>query len=178
MPFDYPFGSYNVQSTVNRWFVTNITAFGTPSWMPSARVVFNWGVEQPLFSGYSGTVFSLNHLGTQDIQDYQGRTVDNGSAGVTKAGQVEINCWINKSIAGPQYYSRLVTMADMVSRLFTVYNVIPLLNVQASVANPPSATGRVAFVTPVDYQQPQADSVNPDVWRIRAIAPYQWTERT
>lgn len=176
MPFNYPFGAYNVESTINQWFVTNITGAGVPSWMPSARVVFNWGTESPLFSGYNGTVFSLTHYGQRDIANYQGGTVDNGSAGVSKAGQVEINCWISKQVAGPQYYSRLQLMSDMVSRLFTVYKTIPLMNVAASVMTAPSATGRVVL-TDVEYQQPQADSVNPDVWRIRAVAGYWYTER-
>lgn len=176
MTFSYPFGASNVQSTVNQWFVTNVTGAGSPSWMPSARVVFNWGVETPLFSGYSGAVFSIGHYGQRDIANYQGKTVDNGSAGVTKAGQMEINCWINKGLAGQSYYSRLLTMGDMVSRLFTVYNTIPLMDVGASVMTAPSATGRVVL-TDVEYQQPQVDSVNPDVWRIRAVAGYWWTER-
>lgn len=177
MSFIYPFGAYNVQSTVNQWFVTQLTAAGVPSWMPSARVVFNYGKENPLFSGYSGTVFSVTHYGYRDIANYQGRTVDNGSAGVAKAGTFEINCWINKQQAGSAYTMRLQTMADMVSRLFTIHNVIPLMHVASNTLTAPSATGRVV-IGDIEFQQPQADSVNPDVWRIRAVAGYNWTERT
>lgn len=174
--FSALFGEYNVAASFNNWFYTNITANGTPSWMPSARVVFDWGKDNPLISGYSGHAFSLNHLGNIEVMNFQGKTVDNDSAGNMRQGQVEISTWVSRQQAGNSYMARLRQMRDMVATLFLQYNTVPIVNTYASVVTSPSATGRM-ILDNIDFTNPQADPVNPDIWRIRGLAQYRWTER-
>jgi hypothetical protein len=175
MPFSAVFGAYNVQATINQWFYTNITSRGNPAWMPSARVVYDWGVEKPLISGYSGHAFSINHLNDRETQSFQGMRVDNGTAGSMRQGQFEINCWIDRRVASAQYMNRLRQMRDMVSRLFQ-NELVPLVNVYASTTNAPSATARLVLGSP-EFQYPASDPVDPDLWRIRGVATYTWNER-
>lgn len=173
--FSAVYGAYNVQGSFNQWLYKNITAYGAPAWMPSARVVYDWGVEKPLISGYSGHAFSVNHLGDLETTQFQGETVDNGSAGNMRRGQVEVNCWVSKQAAGNQHMARLRQMRDMVSRL--AHNkTFPIANLYASTATAPGATAR-GVIEGVEFNNPQGDPINPDMWRTRAVIGYSWLER-
>ena len=174
--FSATFGAYNVQGSFNQWFVTNITSNGIPAWMPSARVVFDWSKENPLISGHSGHAFSLNHLPDTEILVTQGKAVDNGTAGTFKAGQVEVGCWVDKQYAGNSVNLRLRQMRDMVSRILQQNNSFQLTNIYASTATAPPTTALVRL-NGIEFQPPQADSFNPDIWRVRGIVNYSWVER-
>lgn len=176
MAFSATYGAYNVQAAFNQWFVNYITSNGIPSWMPSARVVFDWGKERPLISGYSGHAFSLNHLNDIEVMMTQGKRVDNGTAGTFKAGQVEIGCWVDKQYAGNQLTPRLRTMRDMCSRIFQQHNSILLTNIYASTGNAASVPALVRL-DGIEFQPPQADGINPDIWRVRGVLGLSWVER-
>lgn len=175
--FSAVYGAYSVQGSYNQWFVKNITANGTPGWMPSARVIFDWGKERPVISGYSGHAFSIAHLNDRVIQNYQGMTVDNGSAGQLREGQVEINCWVSRSIAGEAYMARLREMRDMVEKIFLQNDWVILANLYAATAGTASSTARMMINAP-EFQPPQADPINADIFRIRGVADYSWISRT
>lgn len=174
--FSGVYGAYGAQGSFNQWFVRTITANGIPSWMPSARVVFDWGIEKPLISGYSGHAFSLNHLGDVEMMGFEGKRADNGTAGQIRHGQVEVNCWVSKSIAQQSHNARLRQMRDMVSRIFTQTVSVPMVDLNASTGTAPSATARL-LLDKIEFQSPQADNVNPDIWRIRGVGGYTWIER-
>lgn len=174
--FSANYGEYNVAGSFNQFFVNQITAFGVPAWMPSARVVFDWGTESPLISGYSGHAFSVAHLENVNAASYEGKVVDNGSAGEMRRAQVEINCWVSRQIAGNNHIARLRQMRDMVNVLFLKNNWFNIYDVASATANPPSVTARAALDN-IDFTNPQADPINPDIFRVRGVAGYFWTER-
>jgi hypothetical protein len=176
MAFSAQYGDYNVQASFNNWFVTRVTANGTPAWMPSARVVFDYGTEKPLFSGYSGHAFSVTHFESNVMEPYQGRNVDNGSLGHTRRGMVEIDVWINKNVAGSLSVARMRQACDMVSRLLTSARSVPISDFYSSTANPPSLSASIRLHE-FSMTNPIPD-VNPDVIRTRFVIPYTWVYRS
>lgn len=178
MPFSHPYGAYNVEGSFNGWVLTNLTGAGVPSWMPSARLLFDWP-EQSLVSGYSGHAFTVTHLGAPEVVErYQGRVVMGGSAGQKMMNLAEINCWVSKQQAGGSYMQRLRQMGDMVEYLFTSGREVEIKNLYTSTAN---ATGIKALVrlSPAQGQTiTNPDPQNPDLFRRRYTVAYSWVERT
>ena len=174
--FSASHGDFNVQGSLNEWFRVNLTANGLPTWMPSARVVFDWGVEHPLISGHSGHAFSVTHGDSRPVQTYQGNRVDGGSAGHTRQGTVEVNCWVSKQAAGNQYSLRLRQATDMVKYLFNSATEILLRDIYGATANPASLTAVVRLERP-EVLAVAPDS-NPDIQRTRIRVPYSWVDRS
>lgn len=174
MTFSHLYGANNAEGSVNEWFRKTITANGTPSWMPSARVVYD-RQEMPLLSGYSGHAFSVEHLGSEPVMHYQGRYTVGGSAGHMRQGLVEVNCWVSRSAAGPQYPQRLRQMGDMVTRTFTSGLAVPLLNLYTG-ASEPTSIGAIVRVSEAEYV-PTVGDPNPDILRRRYVVRYRWEER-
>jgi hypothetical protein len=175
MAFSHPYGAYSVEGTLNKWFQTNLTAPGVPAWMPSAQVRFDWP-ERPLFSGYSGHVFTVTHLGAPEVMtEYQGRNTVGGSAGTMMTNLIEVDCWVNKAQAGEQYPLRLRQMGDMVTRLFGSTVNVQLTNIYTGTGIP-TAIGALIRVRPAQGQVVAPDP-NPDIRRRRFVASYFWLER-
>ena len=175
MAFSHTYGQYNVETTVNRWIDTNLTAQGIPAWMPSARVLFNYP-ETRLISGHSGHAFTVSHLGSETIESYQGRNVDN-RLGVTKAGIVEVNVWVSKSAAGGRVMQWSKQAGDMVSYLFTSGRETEIVDAYGSVSSPTGVGAIVRFHTPEQAGVSNPDPDNPDLIRRRYLLRYQWIER-
>jgi hypothetical protein len=174
--FSAVYGAYNVQGSINQWFARNITASGNPVWMPSARVIFDWGKDRPIISGHSGHAFTVFHLPDRQRQSFQGARVDNGSAGSIRAGAVDISCWVSREIAGEAYMARVRQMGDMVGSLWQANQTFAYANLYAATAGTASATARIVLED-IEFQPPQQDGPNPDLWRVRAIAGYSWVRR-
>ena len=168
-------GTYNVEGTVNEFFRVNLTANGIPTWMPSARIVYDWGVEHPLISGHSGHAFSLVHGDSRVVQEYEGNRADNGSAGHTREGIAEVNVWISKQAAGHAYTQRLRQATDMVLDLFTSGISTGLGDIYGSTATPANLTALVRFGRPEMIAV--APDPNPDIMRTRIRIPYRWVMR-
>jgi len=175
MPFSALWGAYDVEGSVNEFFRVNITARGIPAWMPSARVLYNLGTEGLILSGYSGHAFTVSHLGSQPIAQYQGGRVDAGSGGYTRQGAVQIDCWASKTYAGESFAARLRNMRDMVAQVIGSGQSLLILNAYTSTATPINTTAIVRI------QPPTFDGItvdrNPDYIRIRSVATYRWVER-
>lgn len=175
MAFSHPYGQSNAIASVNDWFESNITANGMPNWMPSARVVYDFGKENPLFDGHSGHAFSVNHFDVGVAAEFQGRNTVGGSAGQISEGMLEINCWINKRQAGEDFVSRLRTMGEMVSYLFISASDVLLNDYNINQNNPPF-TSALVRLDPA-RRLVVGDDPNPDVRRQRFQANYRWVER-
>jgi hypothetical protein len=173
MAFSHPYGKANVQASVNDWFRTNLTGAGLPAWMGSARVAFNWP-DADLISG-AGHVFSVTHLGSDVAQIYQGRTVADGQNGQTMRGLLEVDCWLSERKASASAHLMLGQMGDMVTYLFTSGRQVPIKNLYASIASPPTLSATVR-VGQAEEQSVQPDP-NPDIMRKRYLVGYQWVER-
>ena len=174
MTFEHKFGVYNAEGTMNNWLQTNITGWGIPAWMPSARVVFDYP-EQSLISGHSGHAFSVTHLGSEAVEVYQGNHTVGGSAGQMMQGMMEINCWISKEQAGGAYPARLRQMGDMVGKLFSSAHQVEINNLYTSTAAP-SGVGGLINIRRANEVAVVADP-NPDIMRRRFLAQYLWIER-
>lgn len=176
MSFEHAHGKYNVEGTLNNWFATNIAGAGLPPWMPSARCVYNWP-QKDLISGYSGHAFALNHLGAMSVQQYEGRNTIGGSAGETRQGLWEINCWVSRQVAGERYTERLRHMGDMVTNLFMSARYgVEITNLYTSTAAP-SGIGALVRLYDVEEMATLPDP-NPDMMRRRFLVRYRWLERT
>jgi hypothetical protein len=177
MPFSHPYGAYSVEGSFNEWVRKTITAAGTPAWMPSARVLYDYP-EAPLISGYAGHAFTVQHLGPPEpMQVFQGRRTQPGTIGQAMTNLAEVNCWISKQAAPGVYQQRLRQMGDMVEYLFTSGREIPLTNLYTGAAAP-TAIGALIRLTPAVGQPVQNPDVkNPDYLRRRFTVAYWWVER-
>jgi len=175
MAFSHPYGEYNVETTINRWFSANLTANGIPTWMPSARVVFNYP-ETQLISGHSGHAFTLSHLGADVIESYQGRHVDD-ELGVLKEGIAEVNVWVSQSAAGGAVTQWSKQAGDMVSYLFVSARETEIVHAYGSVTVPTGIGALVRFNTPEQSTTTNPDPDNPDLIRRRYLLRYRWIER-
>lgn len=174
MTFAHEYGTFNVQGSLNNWFVDNLTGAGIPSWMPSARIKFDHP-EPPLLSGYSGHTFSVDHMPVELAASYQGRHVGKGEKGSTMQGGMAINCWVSREQAGNSYQQRLRQMGDMVSLLFQSGQSVLIGDYYEATASP-------ATLTAIVRVQPARETIvppdpNPDIVRRRFLAPYNWVER-
>lgn len=174
MTFEHKFGTYNVEGTLNNWVMVHLTGAGTPTWMPSARVVFDYP-EQPLISGYSGHAFSVTHLGSTVIGTYEGNNTVGGSAGQMMQGTLEVDCWISRQHAGAAWPARLRQMGDMVSYLFTSGSQVEINNLYTGTAAPSGAGGLINIRRGDEVEV--APDPNPDIVRRRYLARYRWIER-
>jgi len=175
MSFSHVYGEYNVEATLNEWFIDNITAAGVPAWMPSARVIFDWGKENPVISGYSGHAFSVTHIGHDPVMTFQGRNTVGGSAGQRMEGEMIVNCWVSRGQAGASHPARLRQMGDMVRTLFTSGREVEIKNWYTG-ASAPSGIGALVRVGEAARQAVAIDP-NPDIVRQRYSVMYQWIER-
>lgn len=175
MVFTHAYGAYNVNASLNTWFQANITAAGLPAWMPSARVVFDYGQETPIISGYSGHAFSVAHLGADVAEQYQGRNSLGGSAGQRMAGIMEVNCWVSKQAAGNAYTQRLRHLGDMVTTLVTQTKAVRLTNYYTSTAAPSALP---VLVRLENWEEVAVgEDPNPDIRRKRFLIDYSWLDR-
>jgi len=175
MTFNHPYGDYNVEGSLNKWFETNLTAAGLPSWMPSARVVYGWDEESPLINGHSGHAFSVTYLGSDGTRPYQGRRMEASAIGDRREGLLEINAWVSKQQAGNSYRQRLAQAGDMVGHLLASARSVQINHVYGSLTKP-TAIG--AVVRLMDYNEPSVGAdPNPDMLRRRFVVRYQWHQK-
>jgi hypothetical protein len=174
--FNHPYGEYNVESTVNEWFRINLTANGTPYWMPSARVLYNYP-ETNIISGYSGHAFTVAHLGAVGLEGYQGRTVSGNQKSVPMEGILQVDCWMSKSAASNYHNQWLMQCSDMVGLLFASARETRITDVYASTGGPNELTALVRFHSPERVEVPNPDPENPDLIRRSHLLRYQWEQR-
>jgi len=173
--FNSPYGSYNVEASLGEWFRVNVTANGSPSWMWTARTVYGWDEESPIMSGSAGFAFSVNFLGSNAVQQFQGRRVGADAVGHTREGLMEINTWVSKQHAKNAYRQRLAQAGDMVHALLTSAHSVPITHVYGSQAQP---TGIGAVARLMDYDEVGVGpDPNPDMLRRRFLVRYQWIQR-
>lgn len=174
MVFQHPYGTYNVQGSLNEWFRVNVTAAGIPAWMPSARVLYDWPATG-LIDGHSGHAFTVTHIGPDPIGSYQGRTVGDGQRGTNMLGIMEVNCWADKQIAGESVTKYLRQMSDMVSYLFISARSVDIKNIYGSTTDPANVTAIIRLEA--GRQVGVGPDVNLDIRRQRFLTNYTWLER-
>jgi hypothetical protein len=175
MAFSHVYGAYNAEGSVNEWFQTNLTAWGVPSWMPSARVLFDVP-RDALHSGYSGHAFSVIHLGEPEVlETYQGRHTIGGSAGQRVGNLMRVDCWGSRAVMGESYPMKMRQMADMVTYLFSSGREVVIKNLYTG-AQAPSGIGALVRLSPAEGVSVAPDP-NPDVVRRSFLARYWWIER-
>ena len=174
MAFQHSYGTYNVQGSLNEWFRVNVTAAGIPTWMPSARILYDFP-ESGLIDGHSGHAFTVTHMGPEPIGSYQGRTVGDGQRGTDMLGIMEVDCWVDKRVAGESFTHHLRQMADMVSYLFVSARSIDIQDFYGGTTDPPNVTAIIRLEA--GRQVAVGPDVNPDMRRRRFMANYKWLER-
>ena len=175
--FSHPFGSYNVEGSLNDWIRVNLTAWGLPTWMPSAKLVFDWP-EDKLINGYSGHAFTVAHLGAPEpMERYQGRGVDINSAGQKMMNIVEVDCWVSKQAAGGAAQGRLRQVGDMVEKLFSSGREVQIKNLYTGTASATGLNALIRLSPAVGQHVSNPDPNNPDLYRRRYLVTYWWIER-
>lgn len=175
MAFSARWGGYDVEGSIDIFLTVNLTANGMPAWMPSARVLYSLGTEGLILSGYSGHAFTISHLGSEIIDQWQGGAADGGTGGYLRRGMVQVDSWQSKTYGGAAFASRIRTMRDMVSRAIGSGTAAPILNAYANASTPPYTTA-IVRIEPMKFDGISVDK-NPDFIRLRGVSNYTWVER-
>ena len=182
--FTHQFGFSNVTSSINYYLVNNL-GVNLPSWMS-----WNYGVSQPRPLNFSYPdqplsfpSFSVTHHTSDPFKVAQGDRADGVYRGVTRQGQMEINCWVlellldkNGQPAGKnnQWRMQLYTMRDMVFKLFETTRFIQIYDFAVPTA--PTLLNAIIKIRDMREAAVMPDP-NPAVKRIRTLCTYTWVER-
>ena len=180
--FSWPFGEYNVAGSFNYFVKTNLNT-SLPVWMAAApRLNFNYP-DVPLFDEPNGVytpVFSVTHLGKFDESIAAGDLLDNGKMGQKVYGVAEVSAWVNGKAGAQSVNSNwprdLMTMRDMIIKLFSGTRTINIVDTYASILAP-TPIGYILRVDRVTEDQPLEPDPNPNVHRRRILVTFCYLQR-
>ena len=118
--------------------------------------------------------FSIVHLGVTEEVLTQGDLVDGGQRGTRQHGIADVSCW---AYAQDNYnWNRdLMTMRDMVKKLFAANKAFMIVDGYANTATPPN-TPYILRIQRV-AEEPTLPDPNPNVKRRRMLVYYWYFER-
>ena len=169
MSFAYTGGEYNVAGSFNKFVKDNLNVT-VPAWKSGAfAIVYNYP-DIPL----APPCFSVTHLGGFESGWAQGGRVGEGLQGQRLRRIAEVSAWVDAK-DNYNWARDIMTMRDMVVKLFSNTREIPIYNVYGSTTNP-TATGAILRVLGVEDADTEPDP-NPNIKRRRLLVTYEYWQR-
>lgn len=161
--------TYNVETSINDWFVTALAEITRPVVLAGYSVVFNMP-ETAIVT----PAFAVTHRGVGVNMALQGRNVGSGDKGGRAGGLMLIDCYVSRSAVNWNAY--LGAMASMVQSVFVGTSGIVVYNYMDDPDFPVPTPYKVDF-TELEAIEVAADP-NPDIERRRFNVRYNWTVRS
>lgn len=163
MPALHPTTTYNVEATINQWFLTKVATITLPFTLNYATVLLEPNTVATFPS------FSLHHRGVNRLPAYQGNMAQDAM------NIVMISAWVSR-LNNPNWQAHLRVMRAMIEALAASPAVIRVSDYLTTPASP----------TPVDYVVRTGEleflnlphDENVDVERSSAVLSYDWNLRT
>ena len=161
--------TYNVETSINAWFVEALENITRPVVLSGYSVVFNLP-ETAIVT----PAFAVTHRGVGINLGFQGRQVGNGDTGGRAGGLMMIDCYVSR--ASVNWGAYLAAMAAMVQSVFAGTPSVRVYNYMEDPDFPVATPYKVDF-TEFEVIEVAADP-NPDIERRRFNVRYNWTVRS
>ena len=180
MVFTWAWGEVNIEGSINRWFRTNVTGAGLPSWLTGVTAYFDYP-DEPITAL---PCYTLVHLGHNDTTIAQGNLVQGSPSAVTGRmvdGSLDIGCWVSRRLANSGRNNsamiQLRSMRDMVKFMFMSAQSysLPILDIYGTTGTPTGTAGliRIGEISEVAVET----DLNPSILRKRILVDYWWIEK-
>ncbi len=161
---------YNVEATMNSRTRAALTDITRPSWLSDMPTIVSDAPEKTAIM----PAFSFHHIPVGDYDQWQGRGVGDGKAGLNSHAIFEVSCWVTRDTK--DWVAQLRTMKDMVRTVFTK-NIDYVIQDYATSQSSPADTAFLIRLKGSRVLATAAD-VNPDVERCRILIDYEWVYRS
>lgn len=169
----HPANTFNVEASINAWFVAQVAAVVKPAWLPQVAVVFNMPE-----TGISPPCISLFYLPGFTRNVYQGGHVGGGQKGARAATLLDVSCWVSRGAlydGQEAWNAQLMTLRSIVEGVFAGAAPVVIRDYWSSLTNPSAAAYKVDVA---DFEAVATmHDPNPDIERARYVARLNWTQR-
>lgn len=169
MSFAFTGGEYNAAGSLNKFIKDNLNTT-VPAWKSGAFAINYNFPDVPL----AMPCFSVTHLGGFEAGATQGNLLDSANVGQWVRRLAEVSAWVDAK-DNANWARDLMTMRDMVVKLFSANRQIPIYNVYGSTSSP-TATGFILRIIGVEDAEAAPDP-NPNVKRRRLLVTYEYGQR-
>lgn len=160
--------TYNVETTIAKWWMDELSAITRPAVLPTVGYVFNMPeVAQNL------PCFSFVHLPVSAKKKWQGDQVG-GTRGARAANLLDVSVWVSRRAVA--WNAQLGFMQAMVNEVFAGSSVIQISDYTTDVTDP-DPVGYKIDIRDGEWVPVQHDP-NPDIERSRFLFRYEWTVRS
>ena len=160
--------TYNVETTIAKWWYDQLTAITLPSIIPSVNYVFNMPE-----TGITPPAVSVFHLPISTKKRWQGDTTGAGR-GARAANLLDVSVWVSRKVVG--WNAQLGFLQAMVNQVYASASTIQISDYTTDVNNPASVQYKID-VRDGEWVAVQHDP-NPDIERSRFLFRYEWTVRS
>lgn len=161
--------TYNVETSINDWFVRAIEDITRPVVLPAISIVFNVPETAIIMPA-----IAVTHRGVGVNLALQGRNVGSGDKGGRAGGLMLIDCYASR--AAVNWGAYLAAMGAMVQSVFAGTSGIQVYNYMDDPDFPVMTPYKVDF-TEIEVIEVAADP-NPDIERRRYNVRYTYTMRS
>jgi len=163
--------TYNVETSLNAWLRTQLTAVTRPAWFPALPGIITDTPEK----APSLPAFSIFHIPVDSRGDWQGRIVSSaGGKGLWNRGIMEVDAWVTR--ANKNWLAQLRTMEDMVMTVLANTTEVAISDYAANQSSP-STTSYLVRLRDTRAVATAPDP-NPDIERRRMLVTYEWVYRS
>ena|SRR3990167_8804370 len=161
--------TYNIETTLNKWFKDQLDAITKPSVLASFTHVFNLP-ETPLVA----PCFSYAHLPISTRKLWQGDQTGGLVRGARTASLLDLSCWVSRKAVA--WNAQLTFMRGMVEQVFASERTLQVSDYTTNVASPSAVQYKIDLRS-CESPAVQPD-LNPDIMRSRFLIRYEWTVRS
>jgi hypothetical protein len=165
-------GSFNVEATLNDFFIAQVAAWSYPGALFSARpnVRVDWSLIPQ-----SVPCFSLVYIPIELRDKFQGRHVGTSATqlGGWQKTLLEISSWSTST--NPKYMAQLRTMRDFIYETFLAYPSIVIKDFTVTPATPTVTSYKVNVDLPNEIAILRDE--NPALYRSRSLITLSYTAR-
>ncbi len=163
--------TYNVETSINAYFKTALTALTRPSFLPTLpTIVLNTPEVKANLPAFS---FVHNPVGNLDI--YQGRRAEPNTKATRELGILELSVWASRS--NTNWNAQLGFMQSMVETAYLDSEGGVIIKDYTTTPLTPVAANYRAVLVDLDVVGVSPDP-NPDIQRRRILIKYQWDMRS
>ncbi len=160
--------AYNVETSVAKWWVDQLSAITKPSILPTTNYIFN--IPE---TGVIAPAFSFVHMDISTQKRWQGDQVG-GTRGARAATLLDVSVWVSRKHVA--WNAQMGFMKAMVDQVFAGSSVIQISDYTTNVAAPTPVNYKIDVVSG-EWVAVQRDP-NPDIERSRFLFRYEWTVRS
>ena len=160
--------TYNVETTLAKWWKDQLSAITLPAILPAVSYVFNMpevAMNLPCVS--------FVHLPISTKKRWQGDTTGTGR-GARAANLLDVSVWVSRKVVG--WNAQLGFLQAMVNQVHAGASTIQISDYTTNVAAPSAVAykidGRDGEWVPTQHDP------NPDIERSRFLFRYEWTVRS